>query len=407
MAPIRYPSLAASALAAAALALLAGGGTQARADEVLKIGAAVSQTGNFAREGEFLLSGYQLWKEKVNAAGGLKIGGKTYKVEIVPYDDESQAQTSAKLTEKLITEDKVQFLFGPYSSGIANATAAISERYKVLTIAPMATANNLFTRGYKYFFCPSAIGNTGLWPVLLLAKDVSPKPETVAIVGPDDLFPNITADGAKEKATELGFKVVYTGKYPKGAPDLSAVATNIKAANPDIVLGSGYSQDSILLVKALRELKIQPKLIGLATAVAVPDFRAALGSAASGIMGVDYWSPTLTYSDVFFKNSQQFAEDYEKRFGKPPYYHAAAGMAGGLVLQAAIEKAQSLDTAKVREAMLEITGQTFYTKYKFTEQGINSLATLYVSQIIDGEPKVVFPTDVAQAKFRYPMVAGQ
>jgi branched-chain amino acid transport system substrate-binding protein len=396
----------AATILGAVLLALAAGDRSASAQDVLKIGVAISQSGTFVREGEFLRDGYQLWADKANAAGGVKVGGKSYKVELVIYDDESQAQTSAKLTERLISEDKAQFLFGPYSSGIANATAAISERYKILTIDPMATANNLYTRGYKYFFCPSALGNTGLWPVVLLMAEVTPKPTTMAIVGPDDLFPNNNAAGAKVKAEELGFKVVYTAKYPKGAPDLSAVATAVKAADPDVVLASGYSQDSILLLKALRELQVAPKAIGLATAVAVTDFRAALGPAAEGVMGVDYWSPALPYGDRFFKNSQQFADDFAKRFGHPPQYHAAAGAASGVILQTAIEKAQSLDSTAVRDAMLEVSGETFFTRYKFMPDGTNSLATLFVAQILDGTPKVVFPTDAAQAKYRYPATSG-
>jgi branched-chain amino acid transport system substrate-binding protein len=389
------PMLAGAALLVSAAA--------ADAQDVIKIGAAVAQSGTFAREGEALRDGYTLWTEKANAAGGLKIGGKAYKLELVFYDDESQAQTSARLTEKLITEDKVQFLLGPYSSGIANATAAISERYKMLTIAPMATANSLYSRGYKYIFTPSALANSGLFPVLNVAAAVQPKPVTMAIVGPDDLFPNVTADGTKERGAELGFKLVYSAKYPKGAPDLSSVVTNLKASNPDMVLCTGYTQDSILLIKTMAELQVKPKLLGIAVAVDVPDFLTSLGPTAEGVMGVAYWVPTLTYGDPLFKSSQQFADDFEKRFKRPPSYHAAAGVGGGLALQAAIEKAQSLDGTKVRDAMLEITGQSFYGEYKFTPQGTNSLATLYASQIIKGAPKVIYPDAVAQAKPAYPM----
>ena len=194
-----HGSAVVAAITAAAL-LAASAAADAR--DVIKIGAAVSQSGNFAREGENLRDGYILWTEKANAAGGIKIGDRAYKLELVFYDDESQAQTSARLTEKLITEDKVQFLLGPYSSGIANATAAISERYKMLTIAPMAAANSLYARGYHYIFTPSALATTGLFPVLTVAAAQQPKPETVAIVGPDDLFPNVTADGAKARAAE-------------------------------------------------------------------------------------------------------------------------------------------------------------------------------------------------------------
>lgn len=393
--------------AAALFAAMLAGVSSAQAQDTLKIGAAVSLSGNFAREGNLLKDGYDLWKSKINESGGVRVGGTSYKVDIAYYDDESQAQTSAKLTEKLITDDKVRFLFGPYSSGVANATASISERYKIVTIAPMATANSLYARGYKYIFTPSPLASTLLFSILDLAKRLPNPPRTVAIVGPDDLFPNLTADGAKTHAEALGFKVVYTGKYPKNAPDLSGVVTNLRAANADVVLCSGYTQDSILLVKTMHELRLAPKLIGLATAIEVPDIRRSLGAASDDIMGVDYWVPTLTYSDNMFKNSEDYAQDFRKTYGIEPTTHAASGTAAGLILQAAIEKAQSLDEAKVRDAMLSISGQTFYGPYKFNAQGVNTKATFYVSQILSGGPKVIYPKNVAQVNPVYPAQTSQ
>lgn len=375
------------------------------AQETLKIGAAVSLSGNFSREGGLMRDGYELWRERVNAAGGLKVGAKTYKVEVIYYDDESKAQTSAQLTEKLVSDDQVAFLFGPYSSGIATATAVISERYKGLTLAPMATANSLYARGYKYLFTPSPLADQGLVPILDLAAEFKPKPETVVIVGPDDLFPNITGDGAKKRAEALGFKVAYVGRYPKGANDLSAVATQIKAISPDIILATGYVQDSILLVKSLRELQVSAKLIGLATAVGVQDFRTALGTAANGIMGVDYWVPTLTWKDPVFGDSAGFAKAFEAKFAKAPTYHAASGAATGVLLQLALAKAGTIDATEVRNALLTIQGETFYGPFKFDANGVNTLATLNVSQIVGGEPKVIFPTAVKQADPVYPRPA--
>ena len=381
---------------------LAGATGQAGAQDSLKIGAAVSLSGNFAREGGLLRDGYELWRERVNAAGGLKVGGKTYQVQVVSYDDESKAQTSAQLTEKLISDDGVSFVFGPYSSGIATATAVISERYKALTLAPMATANSLYARGYKYIFTPSPLADQGLVPILNLAKTLDPEPKTVAIVGPDDLFPNITGEGAKKRAEELGLKVVYTGKYPKGANDLSAVATQIKAAAPDMILATGYVQDSILLVKSLRELRVPAKLIGLATAVGVQDFRSALGEAANGIMGVDYWVPTLTWKDPVFGDSAGFEKAFQGKYGKAPTFHAASGAAAGVILQLAMEKAGSVDPTKVREALLSMSGETFYGMFKFNQNGVNTEAGLNVSQIVGGQPKVIYPIAVKQADPIYP-----
>lgn len=382
--------------AAAALTL------PAAAADTLKIGAAVSLSGNFSREGGLLRDGYELWRERVNAGGGLKVGGKAYNVQVVYYDDESKAQTSAQLTEKLISDDGVAFVFGPYSSGIATATAVISERYKALTLAPMATANSLYARGYKYIFTPSPLADQGLVPILDLAKDLKPAPKSVAIVGPDDLFPNITAEGAKKRAGDLGLTVAYAGKYPKGANDLSAVATQIKAAAPDIVLATGYVQDSILLVKALRELQVAPKLLGLATAVGVQDFRSALGPAAEGVMGVDYWVPTLTWNDPVFGDSAGFAKAFESKYAKPPTFHAASGAAAGVVLQIALEKAGSLDPSAVRDALLTTEGETFYGPFKFEANGVNTKAQLNVSQIVGGQPKVIYPFAVKQADPAYP-----
>jgi branched-chain amino acid transport system substrate-binding protein len=372
------------------------------AQQTLKIGAAISLTGNFSREGGLLKNGYELWKDDVNAAGGLKVGGKSYHVEIVYYDDESKAQTSARLTEKLISEEKVAFLFGPYSSGIATATAAISERYKVLTIAPMATANSVYARGYKFIFTPSPLAHTGLFPLIELAAQQTPKPSTMAIVGPDDLFPNLTADGAATRATELGFKVVYQGKYPKGAADLSAVVTALKSANADVVLASGYTQDSILLIKSMKELQVAPKMIGLATAIGIPDLRASLGASAEGLTGVDYWAANLTYKGLYYADSAAYAKKFKDKFGVEPTFHAASGTAAGIILQMAIEKAGVLDGEAVRNALAGLTGQTFYGNFKFSDNGVNVAASLVASQIQGGTPVTVFPKAVAQKPVIYP-----
>lgn len=368
--------------------------SSAYAQEVLKIGAAVSLTGPFSREGQLLRDGYDLWKDTVNAKGGLRVGSKSYKVDILYYDDESKASTSARLTEKLLTEDKVAFLFGPYSSGIATATAAISERYHALTLAPMATANSLYGRGYKYIFTPSPLADTGLYPMLEMAAGFKPKPTKIAIVGPDDLFPNITGDGAAKRAQQLGFQVVYQGKYPKTSTDLSAVVTQLKAADADVVLATGYAQDTILLIKSMQELRVKPKMFGVAMSIGVDDFRTALGTGAEGLMGVDYWVPTLSYKDPLFGDAAGFAKAFEAKYKKAPTYHAASGAAAGVVLGLALEKAGTIATDAVRTAMLSLRGQTFYGPVQFSENGVNTLATLNASQIVGGIPKVVYPEPV-------------
>lgn len=389
-------------VAALGLATLFGAGTAA-AQEKIKIGAAVSLTGNFAREGHLLKNGYAYWEKLVNDAGGIKVGDKKMPVEVIYYDDESKPQTSARLTEKLITEDGVGFILGPYSSGIATATAAISEKYKVITMTPMATADSLYQRGYKYIFCPAPLASTTLDPMLALLKTVKDPPKTIAIAGPDDLFPNVFAGAAQKKAEAEGLKVVYSTKYPKGSADLSSVATALKESNPDVLILTGYVQDSILLIKTLQTLKVNPKLIGFAFAVGIPDFLNALGPAAEDLFGVQIWDPALTYKGPVVADSAAYVDGFKKQFGgEVPTYITAAGTAGALSLQLAIEKAGSIDPVKVREAMLQLDTDTFFGPVKYNDAGVDVKASAVVAQVQGGKAVPVYPAAIAAAPVVYP-----
>jgi branched-chain amino acid transport system substrate-binding protein len=392
-----------SAFLAGALAsglLLIGG---AQAQEVVKIGAAVSLTGNFSREGNLLKNGYAYWEKMVNEAGGINVAGKKVKVQVIYYDDESKPQSSARLTEKLITEDNVSFILGPYSSGIATATAAISEKYKVITMTPMATADSLYQRGYKFIFCPAPLASTTLDPMLDMIKKLPTPPATVAIAGPDDLFPNVFASAAQKKAEALGFKIVYNSKYPKGSVDLSSVATALKDANPDALILTGYVQDSIQLVKALQSLKVNPKVIGFAFAVGIPDVLSALGPASEDLVGVQIWDPAVKYTGPLVADAGAYVTGYEKEFaGAKPNYITASGTAGALALQLAIEKAGSLDPVKVRDAMLQLDVETFFGHVQFDQTGIDKKASAVISQVQGGVAVPVYPAEIAAKPVRYP-----
>jgi branched-chain amino acid transport system substrate-binding protein len=375
----------------------------ASAQDTVKIGAAVSLTGNFAREGNLLKNGYAYWEKLVNEAGGIDVAGKKTRVEVIYYDDESKPQSSARLTEKLITEDNVSFILGPYSSGIATATAAISEKYKVLTMTPMATADSLYQRGYKFIFCPAPLASTTLDPMLEMIKKLPTPPTTVAIAGPDDLFPNVFAGAAQKKAEALGLKIVYNNKYPKGSVDLSSVATALKDANPEVLILTGYVQDSIQLVKALQSLKVNPKMIGFAFAVGIPDLLSALGPASEDLVGVQIWDPAVKYKGPLVADADAYLAGYQKAFGgAKPNYITASGTAGALALQLAIEKAGSLDPVKVRDAMLQLDVETFFGHVQFDQAGVDKKASAVISQVQGGVAVPVYPGEIAAAPVRYP-----
>src|SRR5271157_3803836 len=179
---------------------------EATAQDKIRIGAAISMTGKFAREGGLVKGGYDFWRDWVNEQGGINVGGKKYRVDIIYYDDKSDTMTSAKLTERLITEDKVNFLLAPYSSGIAFATSAIGERYGYITIAGAANSDALYERGYKYLFSVLSPASKDFNATADLLARQKPAPKTVAILALDSLLTILATDGLREHIKTLGLE---------------------------------------------------------------------------------------------------------------------------------------------------------------------------------------------------------
>lgn len=377
--------------------------TPAPKEKVLKLGAAISLTGQVSREGGFLKDGYEFWKEYVNAQGGIDIGGEKYKVEIIYYDDKSEPETSAKLTEKLITEDKADFILGPYSSGITIATSAIGEKYKKLTIAPLANSPKIYTQGYKYVFSVLPPATKYLYRLLDMAVEMDPKPKTVAIMARDDPFGIAVAQGVADHAKEVGLEVVYHEKYPKDATDVSSLLTQIKALNPDIVVASTLFQDAVLITKQAKDLKVCPKILSYSVGAAIPDFPKELGADAEYIYGAEWWLPIMGWKGTVFPSAEEYAKMFEEKYGYKPSYHSAAGSAAGVILQLALKKAGAVDTDKVREALLNWDEQIFWGPTAWDETGQNIKGASGVIQIQNGEVTAVYPKDIQQAPPKYPM----
>ncbi len=371
----------------------------------IKFGASISLTGAQSRFGNMVKNGYELWKDTVNERGGIDVGGKKYKISIIYYDDQSDPQVSAKLTEKLITEDKVQFLLGPYSSGITLATSAIAEKYNMINMAVLANADSIYTRGYKNVFSILPPASVILDSFLDMLTTFSPVPQKLAIIFPTDLFPQNVAQGAQDYAKKTKLDVVLFDKYPKGAKDISSVLLKVKAAKPDVLIGTGYLDDAILTVRQSKEQRVDFKAMVFTTAPELEDFTKNLGKDADYVYGVAWWMPEMNYKCPVFGSTQNYAALYSKKFGPGITYQAAGGSQGGVLLQLAIEKAKSLEMDKVREALRSYDGTTFWGKTKFDENGRNILGKSVTFQIQKGVIKTVFPKEAAQTAAMFPQPA--
>lgn len=369
----------------------------------VRLGAAISETGNFAREGVWNQRGYDIWLNWVNDEyGGIKVGNQTCQAEIIYYDDESDPDTSAQLYERLISEDGVDFVLGPYSSGITMGTSAIAERNGVIMVEAHGASEALFTRDFENLF--AVLTPASYYTDSALQALAESGAETMVIANRDEAFSTAAADGAEQWAEDYGLEVLARETYPPDA-DLSAIMSKFRELEPDVFVGAGHFNDSIAFVRSAQELGFSPNAMMLTVGPDSPEFAEELGSDAEYILGDSQWDRTMPYEDQWFGSASDYAELYESLHGELPPYQAASSTAAALALHLAIEQAATLDTDAVREALKSLDVDTFYGRINFDETGKNTAKPMVTVQVLDGEALVTAPTDLAGAELVYPMPA--
>ena len=366
---------------------------------VIQFGASLSLTGKLSTEGKRVKDGYDFYVKHVNDMGGIDIGGKKYKVAIKYYDDESDTNTAVKLVEKLINEDHVKFLLGPYGSGASLPTTAIAERNHLPMVIAHGASTPIYTRGFKYVFGTLNTVDQYTDPIVKMASENGLK--RLALLNENALFPQLGSDAAAEQAKKYGMEVVYKEKYPSGTKDLSSLLVKMKEANPDLIIAGGYTADMILLAKQIHEVGLKPKLLAYQLGPTLPGFVESLKQDAENTLEPVQWVPNAPWKDsIFGYTAKQFAEIFQKEYGYWPDYHPPQSAAALEVYHHAFQKAGSLDPDKVRDAIAQTNIQTFYGPVKFDSRGVNIGKTMQVVQIQDGKPVPVYPKEDALAKVR-------
>jgi branched-chain amino acid transport system substrate-binding protein len=361
-------------------------------NEVL-LGGAISQTGQYAEPAGRQVNSIKLWVDEVNGRGGL-LG---HKIVARLLDDKSDTQTAIKLYEKLITEDKVDLLLAPYSSGITEAVANVNERYKMPFVAYGAASTPIWEKGRRYIFNIVAVAEDYQKGAVHLAKQIGVK--KIAIIGQDSLFPRQAGKGAKDWCTKLGIDVVLEENYPPKQTDFTALLQKIKAAGAEAVISNSYFADAAAQLRQMRELNVNFKLYSGTVGPGLPNFPEQLGNTAEYVLGFSQWEPL---PHVFkLPGMKEYIEAYEKRFNEKPNYHAGGAYGALLVTEAAVKKAGSFDSEKLREALATLDITTMYGRYKVDAKGMNSHEGI-TFQILRGQRKVVWPDKYAETKAELP-----
>jgi branched-chain amino acid transport system substrate-binding protein len=373
----------------------------AAADDVIRFGAPLPLTGPLAPEGIKQQQGYDLWAEQANKAGGISVGGKKYKVEIVYADYQSNTPRAVQTTEQMITQDKINFLFGAFGSGAAKAASSVSEKYKVPTIAAAASSSQVYDQGYKYLFGTFTPNDTLTTPLTEIIKTKAPEVKTIAILARNDLFPLAIAQEMEKSAKANGFEVVYFEKYAINTLDHSATLSQMKSLNPQWIFITGYINDLLLVRKQMVDQEMKAPVVTMLAGPAYQDFIESAGQSAENITSASWWHPAEQYDgkDIFGATAN-FTKLFRDKYKSDPDYGQASAALCGALFQMAIEHAGSLDRDKVRDELAKLDVVTFFGPVKFGPTGqINSLEPP-VFQIQGAKPIVLFPQAIKQGELK-------
>jgi branched-chain amino acid transport system substrate-binding protein len=387
-----------------AIALCFGSGSVVEAQKPIRIGASLSLTGSYAALGQNQQRGYQLCVKQTNDKGGV-LGRK---LELVLYDDWSDPATAVRLYEKLVTQDTMDLLLGPYGSPITDAVADVAEKYKRPLVTHAASAS-IFRKGRKFVFMVLSPAEVFLEGLVEMAARRGLK--TLAIINENTLFAKAVADGTAELAKRKGLEVVFVQGYPKGNLDFSTILVKVRAANPDVLAAATYFDDAVAITRQMKQLNVSPRMYAVTVGGDLPKFQEILGKDAEFVYGASLWDPelvTLRAGGLIpiarqYPGAREFVESHRKEFPRADLsYQTAAGYAICQILVEAVKRAGSLDDVKIREAILRMDLNTVLGRFKVDQDGFQIAHKMLMFQWQNGKKVILWPEELAPGKPRFP-----
>jgi branched-chain amino acid transport system substrate-binding protein len=374
---------------------------QAAAQNEITIGAPLPLTGALSPEGEKLRAGYELWLAELDKTGGINVGGVKHKVKLIYSDYQSTTPRAVQLVEKLITSDKVDFMFSPFGSGAIKAASSVAEKYGMPMMASTASSKEVYDQSYKNLFGLYTPNETLSEPISELVKARFPDVKRVAILARNDLYPLALANEFKKSAQARGLQVDYFEKYAIGTLDHAAAVTQIGALKPDWIIATGYINDLILIRQQMADQKVTAKVI---TGINGPQYKEwidAVGAIGNGVTTASWFHASVRYkSDDLFGSTENFVKQFATKYHSEPDFTQASGSAIGVILQMAIEQAGTLDRGKVRNTLADREFKTFFAPIKFGPDGEANSYIPPIFQIQNGKVVVIHPDAIKQADLK-------
>jgi branched-chain amino acid transport system substrate-binding protein len=399
--PAAVTSLMVMALAACASSSNnAGANASAGTKAPLVIGASVSLTGDFADSGKAVKAGYELWASAVNAKGGVL--GRTVQMKIV--DDTSSPTQVVTNYQNLINKDKVDLVFGPFSSLLTVPASQVAKRYGYAFLEPAGGGPAVFEQKLDdlFFVQPAPVVKSGdVFADWILSLPASAQPKTAAYAELDDPFATPIAEDIRTRFEAAGIKTVYRQVYPAETQDFSPIMAKVAAAKPDVLVSGTQNEDAYSQVKSLVQLKFSPQFMFMSNGANSPaEFPDKVGSSnTTGIMSAGDWYPGSTAT-----GSADFTAQYIKAYGGTADTidnSSAEAYATGQLVEAVAKQTGKIDNATIIATLHKGTWPTLLGDLSWDSTGAPN-GTFHLVQWQGGKLVSVFPAAGAAASPVYP-----
>lgn len=370
---------------------------------------AASLTGQFCVQGKQALAGLQAWAVGVNRSGGLIVDRPDthWPVAIVYHDDQSQPERARNLTSRLIQQDAVDLLFGPYSSVLSLAAAGVAEEHRRVFWNQGGAADDIYQQGFRWtvgVLTPASGYLDGLLP---LVRQADPSASKIGIIRAyPGAFPKAVSSTVERQAKDLGFQVNYLREFPPSLTDFSGILEEVRGEGLDVLVAVGRIPNDINLAQQIATTRTGIKAVAV-VATPIQQFQDALGVNAQGFIGPSQWEPEAYYPSNYGPSTESVLSFLKSQNSGFVDYPMAQAYAAGLVAQACVEQAGSLEDAKLRETASNLDISTFYGRFKIQpDTGKQIGRSSLLVQWQDGNKVVLWPREQAQGRLVYPWPNG-
>lgn len=349
------------------------------------------------------MAGLQAWAGDVNDAGGLAVGGSRRRVSVVHYDDGSSTEGAIRAINRLVQQDRVDLLFGPYSGVLTRAVAGVSESHGKVLWNQGGADGGIYRLGYRWLvgiLTPASAYLEGLLP---LVREADSAASMVGIVrAATGRFPGEVTSAVERQAGPLGFLVSYLREFPPSLADFTTIVEEIQEARPQVLVVVGRVHNDIQLARKLVESSVRLQALAV-VAAPITQFRETLSGGAEGFLGPSQWEPDAGLPVEYGPPAGEVLRSLTRRGSGGVDYPMAQAYAAGLVAQACAERAGSLEDHALRDAANRLDFTTFYGRFKIEAQtGRQTGHSTVLVQWQRGRKVVLWPTERSQGRLAYP-----